>query len=174
MEILKTIASQATFTLPIFDGKLLVEGRILTPAETEAAGLSSSLIASELLQVSKNSSGASSLMSLHKKLEEEGVENLDNDEMEHLLNYAKSIRPETLLQISDAQDKLLCQLIKRVSEDNGATWERLQFVTALDQQDPERNILWVGLLDKQDRDLLIEKAMASKKEAGEKLQTFRS
>ena len=48
MNILQEIAKASRWVETIFDGKLTIEGRILSPAESESAGLSSALIASTL------------------------------------------------------------------------------------------------------------------------------
>ena len=48
MSILKEIANASRWTETIYEGKLTIQGRILSPAEAESAGLSSALIASTL------------------------------------------------------------------------------------------------------------------------------
>jgi hypothetical protein len=40
------------------------------------------------------------------------------------------------------------------------------------QQNPLRNVLWVGVLSQDDKNLIFEKAMLSVKEASEKLENF--
>ena len=169
---LEQIASSAVFQIDVFDGLLKLEGRILTPAETEAVGLSSSLLASELLQSTQQSSGAS-LFKLQEEIQGKDFSELEESQVQRLLDYAKSIKPESLIRISEKEDNLICKIIRRGSQDQGSTWERLKLVTAIDQQDPRNGTLWVGVLAKEDREKILEAAMASKREAGARLQTFR-
>ena len=75
--------------------------------------------------------------------------------------------------MSEQEDRILCEVVKRGSSDGGATWERLSLVTAIDQQDPASGRLWIGMLSKEDRSLMIEAAMKGHKEAADKLATFR-
>ncbi len=167
---LEQIAGTAIFELDIFDGLLKVEGRVLTPAESEAAGLSSTLLASELL--SSDSSGAS-LLRLQEEIKDKPFEELKEEQLKRLMDYAKRIRPESLIQISEKEDELLCRIIRRGSQDQGATWESLRLVPSLDMQDAKNGLLWVGVLTKEDRQLILDEALVEKKGAGSRLQNFR-
>lgn len=171
--IFEQLADQATFIIDIFDGLLKVECRILTPAETEAAGLSSSMLASELLRSDPNRQGASSLIALTKDIEGKTFDELDESTIERILDYARAIKPESIVSISEKEDILLTKIVKRASQDQGSTWEHCRLVTALDQQDPKNNILWTGLLNREDRTEILKRAMAQRREAGDQLKTFR-
>ena len=168
---LEQIAQTATFKVDVFDGLLKLEGRILTPAETEAVGLSSSLLASELLKSAPQQ--GNSIFDLQKEIQNKDFSELEETQIQRLLDYAKNIRPESLIAISEKEDHLICKIIRRGSQDQGVTWEKLRLVSALDQQDPKKGLLWVGVLSKEDRQNILEYAMSSKKEAGARLQTFR-
>lgn len=169
---LEQIANSAVFQIDVFDGLLKLEGRILTPAETESVGLSSSLLASELMASSSGSSGGS-ILNLQKEIEGKDFSELEESQVQRLLDYAKSIKPESLIRISEKEDHLLCKIIRRGSQDKGKTWEKLKLVTAIDQQDAKNGTLWVGVLPKEDRQKILDAAMISKKEAGARLRTFR-
>ena len=168
---LEQIANSAVFKIDVFDGLLKLEGRILTPAETEAVGLSSSLLASELMRT--NDDKGSSLFALQNEIKNKDISELEQSQIQRLLDYAKNIRPESLIAISEKEDDLICRIIRRGSQDQGTTWEKLRLVSALDQQDAGNGLLWVGVLTKEDRQAILEAAMSSKREAGARLQTFR-
>jgi hypothetical protein len=113
MEILKEIAEASTFQVECFGGKLLIEGRILTAPEIEQIGLGSSLLAQEVLMNNKQQ-GLNNIDQIREKADKEGMEGLDETELLRLLDFAKSIRPETMARISEDQDKILCKVIKCV------------------------------------------------------------
>jgi len=171
MEILKEIATATTFQVACFDGKLLIEGRILSAPEIEQIGLGSSLLASEVLMSNKDK-GISSIDAIREKAQNEGMEGLDENEVMRLLDFAKSIRPETMARISEDQDKILCKVVKRASQDNGATWENITLCTAMEQMNPDNNVLWVGVFTSDDRTSIIDKAMQGQQEAIERLKRF--
>jgi hypothetical protein len=89
-------------------------------------------------------------------------------EKEHVKRIHKRIK------CGDSQDRIICQTVKLASLDNGESWEPLRFCTAEDQQDPERGMLWVGVLSATDRSLILDKAMKGHKEAATRLASFRS
>ena len=171
MEILKEIANASTFQVACFDGKLLIEGRILSAPEIEQIGLGSSLLASEVLMSNKDR-GISQIDAIREKAQNEGMEGLDENEVLRLLDFAKSIRPETMARISEDQDKILCKVIKRASQDNGITWENITLCTAMEQMNPDNNVLWVGVFTSDDRTSIIDKAMQGQQEAIERLKRF--
>ena len=82
LELLKEIQDSSKFTIPIFDGALLVEGRILSPAEVEAAGLTSSMIAREIIP--KNGAG-SSFVKLQQKISGKEIEDLDEETLQEIV-----------------------------------------------------------------------------------------
>ena len=171
MEILKEIAQASSFQASCFEGKLLIEGRILTAPEIEQIGLGSSLLASEVLMNNKEQ-GLSSIDRIRAKAETEGMEGLDETEIMRLLDFAKSIRPETMARISEDQDKILMKVIKRASQDNGLTWENITLCSAMEQMNPDQKVLWVGVFTSDDRNTIINKAMQGQQEAIERLKRF--
>ena len=48
-DILQKIITNSRWTYPVFDGQIIVEGRILSPQEAEICGLSSALIAKSIM-----------------------------------------------------------------------------------------------------------------------------
>ena len=171
MNILKEIAESSTFQVSCFGDKLLIEGRILTAPEIEQIGLGSTLLAQEVL-ISNKQQGLSSIDLLREKADKEGVEGLDETELMRLLDFAKSIKPETMARISEDQDKILCKVIKRASQDQGITWENITLCNAMEQMNADNNVLWVGVFNSEDRNNIINKAMQGQQEAVERLKRF--
>lgn len=171
MDILKEIAESSTFQVSCFGNKLLIEGRILTAPEIEQIGLGSSLLAQEVL-ISNKQQGLSSIDQIREKADKEGMEGLDETELMRLLDFAKSIRPETMARISEDQDKILCKVIKRASQDQGLTWENITLCHAMEQMNADNNVLWVGVFTSEDRNNIINKAMQGQQEAVERLKRF--
>jgi hypothetical protein len=149
----------------------LIEGRILTAPEIEQIGLGSSLLAQEVL-ISNKQQGLSSIDQIREKADKEGMEGLDETELMRLLDFAKSIRPETMARISEDQDKILCKVIKRASQDQGLTWENITLCHAMEQMNADNNVLWVGVFTSEDRNNIINKAMQGQQEAVERLKRF--
>lgn len=168
-EALRAITQSAKFTLPIFGGVLQIEGRILSPAETEAAGLTSSMIATEMLP--KKAQGG--FASLQARIAGRKFEDLEDSLVEELIKAMGTLRPESITKMEQAQDRLLTQIVQRASSDDGKTWERLILVTAVDQQNPDSGRLWVGMLSKEDRQAILDQALTGHKEATARLATFR-
>lgn len=171
MEILKEIANASTFQVSCFGGKLLIEGRILTASEIEQIGLGSSLLAQEVL-LSNKGKGINTIDQIREKANSGGVENLEESELMRLLEFARSIRPETMARISEDQDRILCKVIKRASQDQGLTWENITLCNAMEQMNADQNVLWVGVFTSEDRNNLIDKAMQGQQEAVERLKRF--
>ena len=171
MDILKEIAESSTFQVSCFGNKLLIEGRILTAPEIEQIGLGSSLLAQEVL-ISNKQQGLSSIDQIREKADKEGMEGLDETELMRLLDFAKSIRPETMARISEDQDKILCKVIKRASQDQGLTWENITLCHAMEQMNADNNVLWVGVFTSEDRNNIINKSMQGHQEAVERIKRF--
>ena len=171
LELLKEIQDSSKFTIPIFDGALLVEGRILSPAEVEAAGLTSSMIAREIIP--KNGAG-SSFVKLQQKISGKEIEDLDEETLQEIMDAMSTVKPESLLKMEEQTNKILCLIVQRASQDQGMTWERLHLVTAVDRQDAESNRLWVGMISKDDRAAIMDKALTGHKEASIRVSNFRS
>ena len=164
--ILKQAIEATKFEVSIFGGSLILQGRILSPSESYAAGVSSSLIAAEI---------ATDRTSLDfKKFEGKEIEDLEENEVNQLLQMMKRIRPETLNSLSENQNRIICRVINFASSDDGSTWERIHIVMNQGQQDAEQSKLWVGIIGEIDRQNILSKALQGHKEASEKLATFRN
>jgi hypothetical protein len=157
-EIINTIIKQSKFTVSCFDGQLLLEGRILSPSEAQAAGLATGLLASSL--------GTPEELQKMSAIND----NETDDNFERLLNIAKSIKPDTLLAIGETQDKMICKVINRASSDGGSSWQRIHLVEGIDQQNPDTNRLWVGMLPDEDRKEIISLAMEGHQKALQKIR----
>jgi len=166
-DILKEIANSAKFEMTIFNGVLKIEGRILSPSEVEAAGLASALLASQVIK-GKNQAEIQRMQEAAQAAQDGDTQNLDV-----LLSLANSINPRMLEEMSVKEDRLIMKCVKRCSKD-GSKWEPLILVDAIEQQDPSRNKLWVGMLLAEDRKAILDRAMKGHKEAGERLKSFLS
>ena len=78
---------------------------------------------------------------------------------------------QMLEEMSVKEDRLIMKCVKRCSKD-GSKWEPLILVDAIEQQDPSKNKLWVGMLLAEDRKAILDRAMKGHKEAGERLKSF--
>ena len=165
-DILKEIAESAKFEMKIFDGALTIEGRILSPAEVEAAGLASALLASQVIK-GKSQEQIKAMQDAAEKAQEGDAGNIDM-----LLQMANTINPKMLEEMSVKEDQLIIKCVKRCSKD-GVKWEPLHLVDAVERQDPRQNRLWVGMLLSEDRKAILDRAMTGHKEASERLKSFR-
>ena len=165
-DFLKTIAENSRFELEIYNGALTVQGRILSPQESEALGLTSGMIAAQLFP-----GKAKAKLGDLSKLKD--VENLEEEDWSEMVEMMKQIKPESLLQFSQHQDRIINKCIKKGSTDKGETWGDLTLVLTEAEQDPDKDRLWIGLLTPEDRKAIVEAAMKGHKEAADRLQTFR-
>ena len=164
-EILKKAIQASQWEIPIFGGSLWLQGRILSPSESYAAGVASSLIAAEI---------ATDRTSLEfKKFQNKEIEDLEDNEIKQLLQLMKKIRPETLNSLSENQNKIICQVVKFASDDDGKTWEPIHIVMNQGQQNADQGRLWVGIISQEDRQKVLNSALQGHKEAASKLATFR-
>ena len=170
MEILKELQNGSHFEVNTFNNKLLLRGRILTASEIEQVGLGSTLLAQEIFINQKDN--VSGIDEIRNKAEKEGFENLEESELLRLLDFVKSIRPELLESIHENQDKILCKVITHGSQDEGITWEQLKLVPSSSLQNAETNCLWVGMLSREDKDKLLNKALQGQEEATKRLERF--
>ena len=165
-DILKEIAESAKFEMKIFDGALTIEGRILSPAEVEAAGLASALLASQVIR-GKSQEQIKAMQDAAEKAQEGDTGNIDM-----LLQMANTINPKMLEEMSVKEDQMIIKCVKRCSKD-GVKWEPLHLVDAVERQDPRQNRLWVGMLLSEDRKAILDRAMKGHREASERLKSFR-
>ena len=157
-EIINKIINQSKFDIPCFEGALILQGRILTPSEAQAAGLASGLLAASMANPAQ-----------FKEMETIAKNN-DTENIDKLIELAQKIRPESIEAIGEAQDKIICRVIKKASSDNGVTWNNINLVHSVDQQDADKNRLWVGMIPEEDRKKILDRAMQGHKEAVEKIR----
>jgi len=168
-EILKRIAAGSRFEVPLFEGAIIVQGRILSPTEAESAGLLTYLLASQITT-------KQDLVRMEEIRNKALDVNEDSEasQIDQLLFQAKQLgfSPDALGAFREQQNKIICQVVRAGSTDNGETFSKLRLVTAEEQQDPEQNILWIGVLTNEDRETIIDKAMSGHKEASKSIATF--
>lgn len=151
LSVLTEIAEKARWQLDAFQGKLKLSGRILSPIEAQAAGIASKTLISRMMQTMKDEK--ESEMTLEQQIEK--------------------ITPEDILTFGAMQDRVLCQVVDKASQDGGETWEKLTLVQFEKQQNPKKNVLWVGMITQEDKNSIFEEAMMSVKEAADQADNFR-
>ena len=163
-EILQKAIEASQFEVKIFSGQLLLQGRILSPAEAYSAGVASSLIAAEI---------ATDRTALEfRKLAKKEPDEMEEGEINQLLRMMKKIRPETLENLSEQQNKIICKVIRFASDDEGKTWKPIHLVMNQGQQNAEQSRLWVGIINQEDRQEILSRALEGHKEASKKLEIF--
>jgi hypothetical protein len=168
-KFIKEIAASSKWRIAAFGGQLLIEGRILSPAQAQAAGLASGLIASE---IAFDRTGEE-FKALQERIEGQKEEEINPSDLVMLTQILKKIRPEQMINLSDHQDRVICQCVQRASMDEGATWDKLTLCMAEGQQNPDQGRLWVGMLTTEDRNEILDKCLKGHKEAALKLSRFR-
>jgi hypothetical protein len=159
---LKEIVTASRWQHEIFDGKIILEGRILSPSEAEAAGLATSLLATQMAPPEE-------LSKFEKIKQEAEAEDADYSE---LLRWAKLVNPDGLLKMAQANDKVICSCVRKCSMDNGKTWEPIKIVMNEADQNADKNQLWVGLLFDSDRTEVLNKCLEGHRRAAERIAGF--
>jgi len=165
-DFLTEVQQQSIFELPIFGSQLFIRGRILSPSEIEKASLMNSL----MLQALASTGELSQVQQMSKKLQEDEV---DENIMQQAYSILSKIRPEQIEQINKSQDLLVAQCISHARKSEDDEWEKIQIVLTQQEQNPDRNMLWVGMIPQNDRQQIISMAMNGHKGAVERLATFR-
>ena len=161
-EVLQQIITNSRWTYPIFDGKIIVEGRILSPSEAEICGLSSALIAKSIMS-------ERSLQEIARLQKQKSSETKD-DEFEDILRILQDFDADKILQMAESQDKILVQCVLRASTDKGEKWQTFKLVLEENKQSSIHNRLWVGMLTEKDRRAMIELCMQGHKKADEAIR----
>tara|TARA_R100001163_G_C5052018_1_gene188734 strand:- start:602 stop:1105 length:504 start_codon:yes stop_codon:yes gene_type:complete len=164
-DFLSEVATASQFEVEVFAGQLLIRGRVLSPTEIERASLTNSLV----LQSVSDSKEASTFVSISEELKGDPSDEV----IERAYKLLSKIRPEQLAKISESQDMLICQCVSHARKAEEDNWERIHLVLAQEQQSAEHNRLWIGMLPKEDRAQIIEKALKGQQEAVERLRMFR-
>ena len=167
-EILKRIASSSRFEVKAFEGAVILQGRILSPSEAESAGLLTYLLASQIT-TKEDLQRMQAIQKRAETIEEATEENIDD-----ILSEAKKLgfSPDALSAFHEQQNRVICQVVRAGSTDGGETFTKLRFVSAEEQQNPEKSVLWVGLLSNKDRNTILESAMSGHKEASKRIAGF--
>ena len=168
MKFIQKIQEATTAKIEVFGGLVVLECKILSPLEAEAAGLASSLVASSVLDPNQLKKIARRKQILERAESEEAGE----EDLEQLLNMMKGFDPSKLMKIEEHQNKILKQVVIRASEDGGETFEDLVLVDSVEDQDAENNRLWIGAIPKDDRNKIMAVVMNHHKEVVDHLQTF--
>ena len=159
-DVLQQIITNSRWTYPIFDGKIIVEGRILSPSEAEICGLSSALIAKSIMSEQHLKDIA--------RLQNKDIEEEDN--FEDVLRVLQNFDADKILQMAESQDKVLVQCVRRASSDKGVKWQDFKLVLHENQQSAVQNRLWVGMLPEKDRRAMIDLCMQGHKKADEAIR----
>ncbi len=165
-DFLKEVQSVSEFELEIFAGQLLIKGRILSPAEIEKASLANSLLLQGLASTGD--------ISRFQKMSEALQDDPNEETLDQAYQMLSKIRPEQMEKIAQSQDHIIASCIsqaKRAGDDQ--QWERIQIVLTQQEQNAERNMLWIGMFSKDDRAAILDKALKGQGAAVKRLQTFR-
>lgn len=159
-EVLNKIITNSRWQYPIFDEKIIIEGRILSPSESEICGLSSALIAKSIM--------SNDQIKQISQIQNEDVTN--QDDIERVFKILESFEPDKILQMNESQDKILCQCVRRASIDKGVSWQNFTFVLDEKNQCSLNNRLWIGMIEDADRKKMIELCMQGHKKATESIR----
>ena len=165
MNIIKNIIEASKFEVDVFNGNVKLRGRILSPSEAETAGVMQFMIASQLINQDED-------LQKIKNIQAQAEEAQDDIVAMLRLSQQMGFRPEYVQQINEQHDKIICQVISHVSIDKGEKWEAIKIVLLEKMQNADKNFLWVGMLSKEDRDLIIEKALNGAEEGRKKIDAF--
>ena len=160
-DILQKIITNSRWTYPVFDGQIIIEGRILSPQEAEICGLSSALIAKSIM--SEQHLKDLARLQVKEEIKEE-------DEFEEVMRLLQGFDPDKILQMAESQDKILVNCVRRASTDKGVKWQDFRLVLEESKQSAVQNRLWVGMLPDKDRKAMIDLCMQGHKKADEAIR----
>ena len=158
-KVLQDIISNSRWQYPCFDGKLIIEGRILSVSESEVCGLTSALIAKSIINPDEL-----------KELQAIKEEEISEKNYHQIYKMLKNFKPEQVLKMSESQNKILVQTIKRGSSDKGHSWQDLKVVLQEHEQSAASNRLWVGMFNGKDRKNMIDLALSGHNKATEAIR----
>lgn len=162
-DLLKDINDTTYYEIPIFNGLMIIRGKILSPAQIEQASLATSLLMRGLMsQVDQIQKISSSLK-----------DNPSEQDIDQAYSMLAKLRPEQVTKITEQQDLTICNSIMQARSSDSDTFERIKIVMHQDQADHQNNLLWVGSLSSQDRQSILDKAMRGHQEALERIASFR-
>ena len=160
-DILQKIITNSRWTYPVFDGQIIIEGRILSPQEAEICGLSSALIAKSIM--SEQHLKDLARLQVKEEMKEE-------DEFEEVMRLLQGFDPDKILEMAESQDKILVNCVRRASTDKGVKWQDFRLVLEESKQSAIQNRLWVGMLPDKDRKAMIDLCMQGHKKADEAIR----
>lgn len=162
-DILNKIITNSRWTYPIFDGQIVVEGRILSPQEAEICGLSSALIAKSIMSERH-------LREIARMQQNQEQDKEEENDFDQVMGILENFDPDKILQMTEAQDKILVQCVRRASTDKGVKWQDFRLVMEESKQSSVQNRLWVGMLSDKDRRAMIDLCMEGHKKADEAIR----
>ena len=162
-DILNKIITNSRWTYPIFDGQIVVEGRILSPQEAEICGLSSALIAKSIMSERH-------LREIARMQQNQEQDKEEENDFDQVMGILENFDPDKILQMTEAQDKILVQCVRRASIDKGVKWQDFRLVMEESKQSSVQNRLWVGMLSDKDRRAMIDLCMEGHKKADEAIR----
>jgi hypothetical protein len=165
-DFLSQVQDASSFEMEIFGGQLVIKGRILSPAEIEKASLSNSLI----LQALAKSGELQQFQQIGKELNSDDASEETIDKAYEILS---KVRPEHIDSINRSQDQLIAMCVSHAKQPDQDQFERLQIVLNQQDQNADRNMLWIGMIPKVDRAAILDRALKGHGEAVERLATFR-
>ena len=160
-DILQKIITNSRWTYPVFDGQIIIEGRILSPQEAEICGLSSALIAKSIM--SEQHLKDLARLQVKEEIKEE-------DEFEEVMRLLQGFDPDKILEMAESQDKILVNCVRRASTDKGVKWQDFRLVLEESKQSAIQNRLWVGMLPDKDRKAMIDLCMQGHKKSDEAIR----
>lgn len=160
-DVLQKIITNSRWTYPIFDGQIIIEGRILSPQEAEICGLSSALIAKSIM----SEQHLRDLARLQTKEEPKEEDNFDE-----VMRLLQGFDADKILEMTESQDKILVNCVRRASTDQGVKWQDFRLVLKESSQSAVQNRLWVGMLPDKDRKAMIDLCMQGHKKADEAIR----
>lgn len=158
--LLKEIIETSRWKYKAFDGKLIIQGRILSPIESQAVGIGSALIASAM--------ATSKDLEIIQKIDSE--KDVDKENADQLFEALKNFDADKILKMAENQDLVLCKCIISGSMDDGKNWQDFKLVMQENQQRASQNRLWVGMLPEKDRKEMIELCLLGHQKAAEKIR----
>ena len=158
--LLTDIIKNSRWTYPAFEGKIIIEGRILSPVESQTVGLGAALIASGVTNKQE--------LSVFNSVKNE--KDINEDNADDIFKALKNFDIDKIMKLSENQDKILCKCITRASIDGGGQWNNFSVVMSEKQQSAKQNRLWVGMLNDEDRKNMIDLCMEGHKKARETIR----
>ncbi len=155
---LQKLTSLSRWRLPIFGGKVHIEGRILSVSEAETSGLASGLLLAT--------------MASPEILAKTAAMKSEEEKTAAIIRMSKNISTAQISKLNEANDLIICKVIKMASLDGGENWQKIQMVPVEEQQDHTQGRLWVGILHEKDRDAILDKALEGHKEAVTRIASF--